>query len=169
MARRNILTKGDPTLEKMSREVTDFDDRLHILLEDMKDTLTHANGIGLAAPQVGILRRVALVLEFKEVGEDEIEEHLYELINPVILEKDGEYEAYEGCLSIPGYVGLVTRPERVKVRAQDRHGTWYEVEGEGLTARALCHEIDHLDGLLYNRLTKELINTADMPDEEESE
>ncbi|MCL2563311.1 MAG: peptide deformylase [Oscillospiraceae bacterium] len=170
MALRNILQEGDPTLSKSAREVTAFDDRLHTLLDDMWDTLFDANGIGLAAPQVGILRRVALVLELNGDTETEnLEELTHELINPVIIEQDGEQEGYEGCLSVPGMMGLVTRPQRVKVRAQNRTGEWFEIEGEGLTARVICHELDHLDGNLYTRLAPELISVDDLPDEEESE
>ena len=177
MATRDILTQDDPTLTKPSREVTAFDDRLHTLLDDMRETLFQANGVGLAAPQVGVLRRVVLVLDLTmEPDEDEddelemeLDDLLIELINPVIVEEEGEQESYEGCLSIPGLVGLVTRPARVKVRAQDRTGDWFEVEGQGLTARALCHELDHLDGNLYTRLCDELIDPANMPEPEESE
>ncbi|MCL2367862.1 MAG: peptide deformylase [Oscillospiraceae bacterium] len=155
MALRNILKQGDPTLTKLSREVTAFDQRLHTLLDDMRDTLHAANGVGLAAPQVGILRRVVLVMEIKEEDE-EAEDRLVELINPLIIEEEGEQEGYEGCLSIPGMLGIVTRPQRVKVKAQDRDGEWFELAGEGLTARAICHEIDHLNGELYTRLCDEL-------------
>ncbi|MCL2842641.1 MAG: peptide deformylase [Oscillospiraceae bacterium] len=158
MALRTILKEGDPTLTKVSRDVTAFDDRLHTLLDDMKDTLTDANGVGLAAPQVGILRRAILVLDIDVDENEEPIETLFELINPEIVETEGEQVRYEGCLSIPGLLGEVARPERVKVVAQNRHGERVEVEGTGLTARALCHEIDHLDGLLYTRLTKELIH-----------
>ena len=155
MALRNILKEGDPTLTKKSRTVTDFDQRLHMLLDDMRDTLYAANGIGLAAPQVGVLRRVVLVLEVSG-GDEEAEDRLVELINPERIEEAGEQEGYEGCLSIPGMLGLVKRPMRVKVRAQDRDGNWFEITGEGLTARALCHEIDHLNGELYSRLCDKL-------------
>ena len=168
MALRNIIQEGDPTLTKPAREVTAFDERLHQLLDDMWETLFDANGVGLAAPQVGILRRVALVLELNGDEEsDELEELTHELINPVIIEEEGEQEGYEGCLSVPGVMGMVKRPLRVKVRAQNRQGEFYEIEGEGLTARAICHELDHLDGKLYTRLCDELIPAVDAPDEEE--
>ena len=147
MALRNILKEGEPTLNKHCRPVTDFNDRLHILLDDMADTLLEANGVGLAAPQVGILRRAVLVLE-TNVAEDE-DEYIIELINPEIIETSGEQEGAEGCLSVPGVYGLVKRPDHVKVRAQDRDGNTFEIEGDGLTARAFCHEIDHLDGHLF--------------------
>jgi len=147
MAIRTILTQGDEALGKKCRVVTDFNDRLHQLLDDMADTLLESGGVGLAAPQVGILRRAVLVLE-TNVEEDE-DEILYELINPEIIETSGEQTGPEGCLSVPGVFGEVTRPEVVKVRAQDRDGEWFEVEGYGLTARCFCHEIDHLDGHLF--------------------
>lgn len=140
MALRNILTEEDPTLRKVSRPVTKFDDRLHELLDDMAETLEDARGVGLAAPQVGILRRVVVV----DVGEE-----IMELINPEIISQSGEQTGMEGCLSVPGKYGIVTRPNVVKVRAQDRFGEWYEAEGEELIARAFCHELEHLDGHLY--------------------
>ena len=140
MALRNILTDEDPTLYKVSRPVKDFNERLHILLDDMRQTLVQANGAGLAAPQVGVLRRAVLV----DNGEQ-----ILELINPEILEQSGDQYGLEGCLSVPGKYGYVRRPNFVKVRAQDRFGNWFEVEGEELTARAFCHEIEHLDGHLY--------------------
>ena len=140
MALRNILTEEDPTLRKVSRPVTKFDDRLHELLDDMAETLEDARGVGLAAPQVGILRRVVVV----DVGEE-----ILELINPEIISQSGEQTGMEGCHSAPGKNGIVTGPNVDKVRAQDRFGEWYEAEGEELIARAFCHELDHLDGHLY--------------------
>lgn len=147
MAERNILKRGDPTLNKHCRPVTEFNDRFHTLLDDMRQTLAKSGGVGLAAPQVGVLRRAVIVLE-TNVDEGE-EEYMIELVNPEIIEQDGEQTGAEGCLSIPGEFGVVKRPEHVKVRAQDRDGNWFEVEGEGLTARAFCHELDHLDGTLF--------------------
>lgn len=147
MAERNILKRGDPTLNKHCRPVTEFNDRFHTLLDDMRQTLAKSGGVGLAAPQVGVLRRAVIVLE-TNVAEDE-EEYMIELVNPEIIEQDGEQVGAEGCLSIPGEFGVVKRPQHVKVRAQDRDGNWFEVEGEGLTARAYCHELDHLDGTLF--------------------
>ena len=147
MALRNILIEGEPTLEKTSRPVTEFNNRLHTLLDDMRETLIDSNGVGLAAPQVGVLRRAVLVLETNvEEGEDE---YIIELINPEIIKTEGEQTGPEGCLSVPGVYGCVTRPGYVVVRAQDRDGNSFEVEGWGLTARAFCHEIDHLDGHLF--------------------
>ena len=169
MALRNILTKEDATLYKKCRPVTEFNDRLHQLLDDMADTLEKSNGVGLAAPQVGVLRRVVLVLE-TNVAEDE-DEYIIELINPEILESWGEQYGPEGCLSVPGEFGLVSRPMNVKVRAQDRFGEFCEVEGTGLTGRCFCHEIDHLDGVLFTSraermLTEEEMETGSYMDEE---
>ena len=147
MALRNIVTKEDKILYKVCRPVVKFNDRLHQLLDDMADTLAKANGVGLAAPQVGVLRRAVLVLE-TNVGEDE-EEFVIELINPEILDTSGEQIGGEGCLSVPGEYGVVRRPSYVKVKAQDRFGEWFEYEGEGLTARCICHELEHLDGHLF--------------------
>ena len=141
MAIRKIHEVGDPCLTKVCRPVTEFTDRLHELLDDMADTLEEAGGVGLAAPQVGILRRVCIVED--EQGE------IIELINPEIIKTEGEQTGLEGCLSVPDEYGIVARPDYVKVRAQDRHGEWFEVEGHGLTARAFCHELDHLDGILF--------------------
>ena len=140
MAIRKIVRFGDSVLEKECRKVEKFDKKLHQLLDDMKETLADANGAGLAAPQVGVLRKLCVV----DVGEGPIE-----LINPKIIAQEGEQTGLEGCLSVPGKWGIVTRPEVVRVRAQDRYGDWFEVEGEGLTARAFCHEIEHLDGHLF--------------------
>ena len=157
MAIRTILKDGEPGLLKTSRPVEQFDDRLHTLLDDMQETMLWANGIGLAAPQVGVLRRVILVMDIEKELADEEEEPIYELINPVILEQSGEEARLEGCLSIPGFLGAVTRSAVVKVRAQDRNGTFFELTGEGMTARALLHEIDHLDGRLFKELADKLI------------
>ena len=147
MALRKIALQGEPCLTKVCRPVTDFNGRLHTLLDDLADTLAESGGVGLAAPQVGVLRRAVIVLETNvPAGEDE---YMIELINPVIVETAGEQVGAEGCLSVPDEYGIVARPDYVKVRAQDRHGEWFEVEGHGLTARAFCHELDHLDGILF--------------------
>ena len=143
MALRKIVEQGDECLTKVCRPVTNFNRRLHLLLDDMRDTLADAGGAGLAAPQVGILRRVCLVMKDEDANE------YHELVNPSIVEQSGEQEGLEGCLSVPGKWGIVTRPSFVRVRAQDRNGVWFEAEGEGLTARAICHELEHLDGHLY--------------------
>ena len=166
MAKRNILTRGNEALEQSCREVVDFNARLHTLLDDMRETMLDADGIGLAAPQVGVLRRVALVLDTNRETECP-EEMLIELINPVILESEGEQTGIEGCLSVPGLAGVVTRAETVKVRAQDRDGNWFETEGTGLTARAICHELDHLDGIIYQDKATEMQEPEEDDGEEE--
>ena len=143
MGLRKILTDKDPALHKTCKPVTSFDSKLHKLLDDMAETLAEANGVGLAAPQVGILRRVVIV----DVGDE-----IVELVNPTMLETDGEQVGAEGCLSVPGKYGLVKRPYYAKVRAQDRNGEWFEVEGEELIARCFCHELDHLDGIVYTEV-----------------
>ena len=142
MGLRKIVEQGEDCLTKVCRPVTDFNARLHILLDDMMETLQNAGGAGLAAPQVGILRRVCIVMEADS-------EEYIELVNPEIIRQEGEQTGLEGCLSIPGKWGMVTRPSYVRVRAQDRNGAWFEVEGEGLTARCFCHELEHLDGHMY--------------------
>lgn len=157
MGLRKILTDAEPALHKTCRPVENFDKKLHTLLDDMRETLIESGGVGLAAPQVGILRRVVLV----DTGEE-----VLELINPTLVETDGEQEGPEGCLSVPGKYGLVKRPYYAKVRAQDRSGAWYEAEGEELIARCFCHELDHLDGIIYTEvmerfLTEEELNFED--------
>ena len=160
MALRNILNQADPTLSKKCREVKAFNPRLHQLLDDMAETLSHADGVGLAAPQVGVLRRVALVLETNvHEGEQPV---LIELVNPVILESSGEQHEAEGCLSVPGEYGIVSRPASVKVRAQDRFGNFFEVSGEGLTARCFCHEIDHLDGIVFTQKCERMLTEEEL-------
>ncbi len=160
MARRNILTKEEPGLYKKCRPVTDFNARLHQLLDDMADTLEPENGVGLAAPQVGVLRRAVIVLETNvPEGEDE---YLIELVNPEIIESSGEQYGAEGCLSVPGEYGMVRRPMNVKVRAQDRDGNFFEVEGTGLTARCFCHEIDHLDGVVFTSKCERMLSAEEL-------
>lgn len=160
MALRNIMEKGEACLSKHCRPVTDFNPKLHTLLDDMAETLRKANGVGLAAPQVGILRRAVLVLE-TNIADGE-EEYIIELINPEILSVDGEQEGPEGCLSVPGVYGWVKRPDYVKVRAQDRDGNWFEAEGVGLTARAFCHEIDHLEGKLFTEIADHIMSDEEL-------
>lgn len=140
MAIRNIRKDGDPVLRKISKVVTNFEDRTQTLIDDMIDTMNNANGVGLAAPQVGILKRIVVI----DIGQGPII-----LVNPEIIETDGAVNEMEGCLSIPGKEGNVIRPQYVKVKAQDRNGNNIMMEGEGLLARAFCHEIDHLNGILY--------------------
>ena len=154
MALRKIALEGEACLSKVCRPVTDFNSRLHTLLDDLADTLADSGGVGLAAPQVGVLRRVCVVL-------DE-EDQLIELVNPEIIYTEGEQTGLEGCLSVPGKWGIVTRPNRVRVRAQDRDGDWFEAEAEGLTARAFCHEIEHLDGHLFVEHTDRLMEGEEL-------
>lgn len=157
MGLRKILTDKDPALHKVCRPVEKFDGRLHRLLDDMKETLADANGVGLAAPQVGILRRVVLV----DTGDE-----VLELINPSLLETSGEQVGAEGCLSVPGKYGLVKRPNYAKVRAQDRNGNWFEAEGEELIARCFCHELDHLDGILYTEVMERFLTEEELEAQE---
>ena len=154
MALRKIVLQGDECLTKKCRAVTDFNDRLHTLLDDMTDTLLDSGGVGLAAPQVGVLRRVCVVM-----NEDE---EVIELVNPEIIRTEGEQTGLEGCLSVPGKYGEVTRPMVVAVRAQDRDGSWFQVEDEGLTARCFCHEIEHLDGHLFVEHTDHLLTEEEL-------
>lgn len=154
MSVREIVVEGDPVLNKRCHAVTKFDDRLAGLLDDMKETLAKANGLGLAAPQVGIVRRCTIVVN--DEGE------MLELVNPEIMESKGEQDGLEGCLSVPGKWGYVKRPNWVRVKAQDRNGNWFEVEGEGLTARCFCHELEHLDGHLYVEHVDKLYTNEDL-------
>ena len=140
MALRNIVKLGDPVLNKTSRKVEKFDEKLAILLDDMLETMYHANGVGRAAVQVGMLKRVVVI----DIGDGPME-----LVNPEITMKEGEQRGSEGCLSLPGKYGVTVRPMKVQVKAQDRNGKWQVFTGEGLKARAFCHEIDHLDGILF--------------------
>ena len=167
MAQRNIITKEDNRLYKVCRPVTEFNERLHQLLDDMKETLAESNGVGLAAPQVGVLRRAVIVLE-TNVAEDE-EEYMIELVNPYIVETSGEQEGAEGCLSVLGEYGIVRRPLNVKVRAQDRYGEWFEVEGTELTARCFCHELDHLEGKLFTSLCERMLTEEELAGTDEDE
>ena len=156
MGLRKILTDKEPALHKVCRPVERFDEKLHKLLDDMKETLADANGVGLAAPQVGILRRLVIV----DTGEE-----VLELVNPELLETDGEQVGPEGCLSVPGRYGLVKRPYYAKVRAQDRYGNWFEAEGEELIARCFCHELDHLDGIIYTEVMERYLTEEEMESE----
>ena len=150
MSRKKIIQKGDPILGKKSHPITEFDRKLHSLLGDMRDTLLHAGGAGLAAVQIGILRRVVLVIDEKD--------QILELINPEIVETSGEQEGLEGCLSYANMYGYVDRPAKVTVRAQNRHGETFTATGEGIVARCFCHELEHLDGHMFDEHADRLYN-----------
>ncbi|MEE0264166.1 MAG: peptide deformylase [Acutalibacteraceae bacterium] len=154
MAIRNIVTEGDSVLAKKCHQIVKFDDRLAMLIDDMKETLEQANGVGLAAPQVGVLRRVVVI----NIPELDVE---LELVNPEIIEQSGVQEEMEGCLSCPNEWGITSRPMFVTVKAYDRNGEEFTVKGEGLLARCLCHELDHLDGVLFKERTIRMLDESD--------
>ena len=157
MGLRRILTDKESALHKVCKPVTAFDQKLHKLLDDMCETLVDSGGVGLAAPQVGILRRVVVV----DTGDG-----ILELVNPELISTDGEQEGPEGCLSVPGKYGLVKRPYYATVKAQDRNGEWFEAEGEELTARCFCHELDHLDGILYTQIMERFLTEEELEADE---
>lgn len=160
MALRKILTQGDPALGKVCRPVEKFDRRLHFLIDDLKETLGESGGVGLAAPQVGILRRVVIVMD--------AEDQMIELVNPEIIHEEGEQDGLEGCLSVPGMYGKVKRPYSVTVRAQDRDGNFFEITGEEMVARCFCHETEHLDGHLFVEHTDRLYTIEELEEMEEN-
>ncbi len=161
MGIRTVRTEGDECLRKICKPVKNVSLRTKILIEDMFDTMYETGGVGLAAPQVGILKRIVVI---------DTDDNQHVLINPEILETSGEQTGYEGCLSIPGKSGIVTRPNYVKVKALNEHGEEYILEGEGLLARCICHECDHLDGILYSdKAEGGLVNNEDLSDDEEEE
>ncbi len=161
MALRKILERKEPVLYKVSHPVTVFDEKLHDLIDDMRETLAASGGVGLAAPQIGILRRVVLVMNEQE--------EVHELVNPEIIFTEGEQTGLEGCLSVPGLYGEVTRPYRVRVRAQDRNGNFFEVEDVELTARCFCHECEHLDGHLFTEHTDRLYTVDELEEMEQDD
>ena len=163
MALRTILTGDDEMLKKKCRAVTAFDNRLEQLLDDMKETLLASGGVGLAAPQIGVLRRVVVLLDINTEPEE-----VLELINPEVIEMRGEERVLEGCLSVPNVWGYVTRPTWAKIRAQDRNGKWFEREGEGIVAQCFCHECEHLDGHLFTEKVEEYVDAADIIQWDES-
>ncbi len=160
MALRNIVKDGDPILTKVCRPVEKFDHKLEVLLDDMYETMQDADGVGIAGPQVGMMRRLCVI----DVGEGRID-----LVNPEIIETSGTQDGVEGCLSFPGEYGMVERPNHVKVRAQNKNGEWFEVEGEELLARALCHEIDHLDGICFVKRASRMVDPEELRSADESE
>lgn len=158
MGLRRILTDEESALHKVCKPVVNFDGRLWKLLDDMRETLIDSGGVGLAAPQVGILRRVVLV----DTGEE-----ILELVNPSLVETSGEQVGPEGCLSVPGKYGLVKRPYTAKVVAQNRNGGWFEAEGEELIARCFCHELDHLDGIIYTEVMERFLTEEELLGDED--
>ena len=158
MALRNIVKDGDPVLTKRCRPVERFDKKLHTLLDDMAETMHHANGVGLAAPQVGILRRAVVI----DISPEQ--DSVLELVNPKIIAYSGEQEGNEGCLSFPGQWGIVKRPNYVKVKAQDRFGEEFTVEGTELLARAFCHELDHLNGVVFKEVCERMLTRSEIED-----
>lgn len=173
MAIRKIVQDGDPILKKKCRPVTEFNEKLAQLLDDMGDTMLEADGLGLAAPQVGMLKRCFVVLDLfvDEDGNDAYD--IIEFVNPEILETSGKVTLFEGCLSYPGRNGAISRPQKVKAKAQDRYGNWFEIEAEDMLARAICHENNHLDGITipdlatvyYEDLTPEQIKALNLDEE----
>ncbi|MFR8169415.1 MAG: peptide deformylase [Marvinbryantia sp.] len=162
MAIRNVRIQGDKVLEKKCKEVKEMTPRIRALIDDMFETMYDQSGVGLAAPQVGVLKRIVVI---DTTGEDP-----YVLINPVIEETSGEQRGYEGCLSLPGKSGIVTRPNYVRVRALDENMQEYVLEGEELLARAICHECDHLDGIMYtSKVEGKIYDNSELPENEEEE
>ncbi len=175
MAIRTIVKDGDPILKKVCRPVTEFNEKLATLLDDMGETMVEANGLGLAGPQVGMLRRVFVVLD-QYIDEEGYEvDEIIEFVNPEILETRGEVTIFEGCLSFPNRNGAITRPQWVRAKAQDRNGNWFEIEAEDILARAICHENDHLNGItvldnakyFYEDLTPEEIKNLNLDEDYE--
>lgn len=158
MAIRNIVKEGDEVLAKKARPVTEFNERLHTLLDDMADTMYESGGVGLAGNQVGTLRRVVVI----DIGEG-----LIELVNPEIIRAEGEQESVEGCLSCPGEYGITRRPQAVTVKAQDRFGEEFTIDGEDLLAKAFCHEIDHLEGIIYKQVALRMLDPSEIETDED--
>ena len=172
MALRTIVLDGDPILKKVCRPVTDFNERTAQLIDDMKETLTDANGLGLAGPQVGVMRRVFICMDDCEISEEEalsedFEPKFIEFINPEILTEEGEVTIYEGCLSFPGHNGAIARPQKITARAFDRHGNPFTIEAEDMLARCICHENNHLDGITIMDLADHFYEDTDEAEDEE--
>ena len=160
MAVREIIKDPDPILYKKCHAVTKFDRKLASILEDMAQTMLAANGVGLAGPQIGFMRRVCVVLDTLD------NDKIIEMVNPEVVETEGEQTGSEGCLSFPDKFGMVTRPRIVTVRAQDRNGEWFEAEGEELIARCFCHELDHLDGIVYTEVMERFLTEEELERDE---
>ena len=163
MALRNMCFEGEEVLRKKCKPVTEFNGKLAVLLDDMADTMHDRNGVGLAAPQIGLLRRVVVI----DTTPDEEVGVFVEMINPEIIAREGSQTGMEGCLSVPGRYGIVERPMKVTARYQDRKGRFHEITGEGLTARAICHEVDHLDGVLYIDVAQRMLTPEELDELEQ--
>ena len=163
MALRNVVTEGDQILRKKSREIMEITDRIKTTLEDMRETMEAQGGVGLAGPQVGVMRRMFVAKPYPDDEEPEI----YYMINPEIYEQEGEVEGDEGCLSVPGKQGTVIRPQKIKIKAQDMEGNWQDYEFEDFAARVMCHEYDHLEGILYTDKASEIYDLTQEPEEVE--
>ena len=162
MALRNVVTEGDRILRKKSREITEITERIKTTLYDMRETMEKQDGVGIAAPQVGVMRRMFVARPFPEDNPDDI----YYMINPDIYETEGEEEGEEACLSVPGRQGTVVRPQKIKIKAQDLDGNWHDYEFEGFAARVMCHEYDHLEGILYIDKAKAVYDITSHSEEE---
>ena len=165
MALRNVVVEGDEILRKRSREISEITDRIRTTLEDMRETMEFKGGVGIAGPQVGVFRRMFVAKPYPEENPEEI----YYMINPEIYEMEGEEEGEEGCLSVPGYQGSVIRPKKIRMRAQDLDGEWHEYEFEDFAARVMCHEYDHLEGVLYTDKASEVYEAVPDSEEEDEE
>lgn len=165
MALRNVVVEGDQILRKKSREITEITDRIKTTLEDMLETMEDKGGVGIAGPQVGVMRRMFVAKPYPEESPEEI----YFMINPEIYEMEGEQEGEEGCLSVPGVQGTVVRPQKIKMKAQDMDGNWHDYEFEDFAARVMCHEYDHLEGILYTDKATEIYDITEVPEEEVEE
>lgn len=161
MALRKIVIKGDEILTKKCKEVPEITDRIKELCYDMKETMLDADGVGLAAPQVGVMKRVFVARPFVDSEDESIKDKVFYMINPVMLEQEGSQESSEGCLSVPGYMGLVDRPEKIKIKAMDLDGKVNEYEFTGFAATVFCHEYDHLEGVLYCDIAKDYMTTEE--------
>ena len=165
MALRNVVVQGDEILRKRSREITEITPRIRETMEDMVETMKNSRGVGIAGPQVGVMRRMFVAIPYP----DEEPDNIYYMINPEILEQEGEEEGEEGCLSVPGKQGIVVRPKRIKIRAMNLEGEIKEYEFEDFAARVMCHEYDHLEGILYTDKALEVYDATAVSEDDESE
>lgn len=174
MAIRNIAVRGDDILTKVCKPVREITPHIKEVMEDMIETMRKADGVGIAAPQVGIMKRFFIAMPFADLEDEELKDRIYYVINPEITYKEGSQESSEGCLSVPGYMGVVERPEKIRIKYTDRQGDEHEEEFEGFAATVFCHEYDHLEGILYTDVAKEMMTSEEYaernkPDEESEE